>query len=80
MNYRDNARDSNSDPRIDEPAEITNIPSPSDVPSQPIPIQERDASTDLRTVKRAVLVILLLLVLGICYVAQEVLIPLILAL
>lgn len=80
MNHRDNARDSNSDSRIDEPAEITNIPSPSDAPSQPIPIQERDASADLRSVKRAVLVILLLLVLGICYVAQEVLIPLTLAL
>jgi len=80
VNHRDNVRDSNSDPRIDEPAEITNIPSPSDAPSQPLPIQERDASADLRTVKRAVLVVLLLLVLGIFYVAQEVLIPLTLAL
>ena len=80
MNDRDSARDSNSAPRIHEPAEITIAPPPSDAPSQPIRIPDANAHTDLRTIKRTVLAVLLFVVLGICYVAQEVLIPLTLAL
>lgn len=80
MTHRDDVRKSDSDPQIPEPAENSNISSPSDAPNQIIPIQEPHAPGDLRTVKRAVLVIFLFVVLGICYVAQEVLIPLTLAL
>jgi predicted PurR-regulated permease PerM len=39
-----------------------------------------DASSDVRTIKRVIVAVLFFLVLGICYIAQEVLIPLTLAL
>ena len=48
--------------------------------SDPIRIQEPSAPTDLLTVKRALLALLLFVVLGICYLAQEILIPFTLAL
>ena len=49
---------------------------------EPAPIAEKVVRrrADLRCIKRSVLVILVLLLLGVCYLAQEILIPLVLAL
>lgn len=80
MNDRDSVRTCNSDPRTHEPAAITSIPSSIDESSQSTRIVDSNTPTDLRTIKRAVLGILLFVVLGICSLAQQVIIPLTLAL
>jgi predicted PurR-regulated permease PerM len=80
LNDRDSVRTCNSDPRTHEPAAITSIPSSIDESSQSTRIVDSNTPTDLRTIKRAVLGILLFVVLGICSVAQQVIIPLTLAL
>ena len=80
MNNRDSVRTSNSDPRTHEPAAITTIPSSIDESSQSTRIVDSNTPTDLRTIKRAVLGIFLFVVLGICSLAQQLIIPLTLAL
>jgi predicted PurR-regulated permease PerM len=80
LNDRDSVRTCKSDPRTHEPAAITSIPSSIDESSQSTRIVDSNTPTDLRTIKRAVLGILLFVVLGICSVAQQVIIPLTLAL
>jgi predicted PurR-regulated permease PerM len=80
VNDRDSVRTCNSDPRTHEPAAITNIPSSTDESSQSTRVVDSNTPTDLRTIKRAVLGILLFVVLGICSLAQQLIIPLTLAL
>lgn len=80
MNDRDSLRTCNSDPRTHEPAAITNIPSSTDESSQSTRVVDSNTPTDLKTIKRAVLGILLFVVLGICSLAQQLIIPLTLAL
>ena len=80
MNDRESVRTCNSDPRTHEPAAITSIPSSIDESSQSTRIVDSNTPTDLRTIKRAVLGILLFVVLGICSLAQQLIIPLTLAL
>lgn len=80
MNERNSVGTDNFDPRTRELAAITNIPSSTDESSQSNGIVESNASIDIRTIKRAVLGILLFVVLGICSLAQQLIIPLILAL
>jgi predicted PurR-regulated permease PerM len=80
LNDRDSVRTCNSDPRTHEPAAITSIPSSIDESSQSTRIVDSNPPTDLRTIKRAVLGILLFVVLGICSLAQQLIIPLTLAL
>jgi predicted PurR-regulated permease PerM len=80
LNDRDSVRACNSDPRTHEPAAITSIPSSIDESSQSTRIVDSNTPTDLRTIKRAVLGILLFVVLGICSLAQQLIIPLTLAL
>jgi predicted PurR-regulated permease PerM len=79
VNDPDNVQGSDTD-RIGESAAIPNGPSNTDASIQPIRINDSNTPTDLRTIKRAVLGILLFVVLGICSVAQELIIPLTLAL
>jgi predicted PurR-regulated permease PerM len=80
LNDRDSVRTCNSDPRTHEPTAITSIPSSIDASSQTTRIVDSNTPTDLRTIKRAVLGILLFVVLGICSLAQQLIIPLTLAL
>ena len=80
MNDRESVRTCNSDPRTHEPAAITSVPSSIDESSQSTRIVDSNTPTDLRTIKRAVLGILLFVVLGICSLAQQLIIPLTLAL
>jgi hypothetical protein len=77
---RDDVRSSDSDPAIHDPAEVPAIPAVSDAPGASTSTPETEAPRDVRTIKRALLGVLLLGVLGVCYIAQEVLIPLTLAL
>jgi predicted PurR-regulated permease PerM len=79
MNDRHNAQSSNTD-RTGESAAIPNGPSNTDASIQPIRINDSNTPTDLRTIKRAVLGILLFVVLGICSLGQQLIIPLTLAL
>jgi predicted PurR-regulated permease PerM len=80
LNDRDSVRTRNSDPRTHEPAAITSIPSSIEESSQSTRLVDSNTPTDLRTIKRAVLGILLFVVLGICSLAQQLIIPLTLAL
>jgi predicted PurR-regulated permease PerM len=80
LNDRDSVRTCNSDPRTHEPAAITSIPSSIDESSQTTRIVDSNTPTDLRTIKRAVLGILFFVVLCICSLAQQLIIPLTLAL
>ena len=59
---------------------ITENPAKNERPNDAVAETDRDPSSDVRTLKRGVLAILTLLTLGVCYLAQEVLIPLLLAL
>ncbi len=69
-------------PSIDTAAasSITENPAKNERPNDAVAETDRDPSSDVRTLKRGVLAILTLLTLGVCYLAQEVLIPLLLAL
>jgi predicted PurR-regulated permease PerM len=80
LNDRNSVGTGNFDPRTHEPAAITNIPSSTDESNQSTGIVDSNTPTDLRTIKRAVLGILLFVVLGICSLAQQLIIPLTLAL
>jgi predicted PurR-regulated permease PerM len=79
LNDRDCVRTCNFDPP-QEPEAIANIPSSIDESSQSTRIVDSNTPTDLRTIKRAVLGILLFVVLGICSLALQLIIPLTLAL
>jgi len=80
MPDRENVRIINADPGIGEQAAITTIPLPTGLPRQPIRTDDANPSAHLRTIKRALLGILFLFVLSICYVARGLIIPVILAL
>ena len=72
----------NPDLAIVEPAAIITpaILPLTGAPRPPIRMEDANPRTHLRTIRRAVLTILFFLVLSICYVAQELIIPVILAL
>lgn len=76
MNHGDTVRSSNSVPPINDAAGTANTSLPSEDNTQPAQVPDANPPAHLRTIKRGVLAILFFLVLGICYLAQEVLIPL----
>jgi predicted PurR-regulated permease PerM len=80
VNDRDNVRTCNRDPRTHEPAKIAPIPSSTDESSHSLSIVDSNTPTDLRTIKRVLLGILFFVVLSICSLAQQLIIPLTLAL